>query len=165
MSGASTAERAATTIVVGIGNPLLGDDGVGWRVADAVQGALAGREGVTVDSLAVGGLTLMERLVGWDRAILVDAVVTGHDPVGTVRRHDLATLPARAGGHLDSAHDVTLQGALDVGRALGAALPRDITVVTIEAASVGVFSEALTPSVSAAVPAAVERVLAAVDGR
>ena len=82
MSGASTAEGP---IVVGVGNPLLGDDGAGWLVADAVEAALGDgvtRDRIAVERLAVGGLTLMEHLIGHRRAVLVDALVTGVDPPG-----------------------------------------------------------------------------------
>lgn len=156
---------AASTLVVGVGNPILGDDGAGWRVVEAVQRSAAPHDDVQFDCLAVGGLTLMERLVGVRRAILVDAVVTGADPPGTVRRLDLVSMPTREASHLDSAHDVTLAAALATGRTLGMALPGDVTVVTIEAAAVGEFREDLTPAVEAAIPEAVGAVLALLGAR
>ena len=63
-------------LVVGLGNPILTDDGVGVKVAYAVRDALAseGRNDVTVTEASVGGLRLMEMMVGYDRAILVDAL-------------------------------------------------------------------------------------------
>ena len=177
MSGASTAERTGTTIVVGLGNPILGDDGAGWLVADAVEAALAGAGGteqgaglepvgrvVVVERLAVGGLTLMEHLIGFRRAILVDAVVTGADPPGTIRRLPLEALPTGEAGHLDSAHDATLRTALDAGRALGADMPIDLEIVTIEAATVLEIGETLTPAVAAAVPRATDLVLRLLAG-
>jgi hydrogenase maturation protease len=176
MSAASTSEAAARggppepgtgrTIVVGLGNPILGDDGAGWRVADAVAAGLASRPAddprltaVTVEQLAVGGLTLMEHLVGYSRAILVDALVTGADPPGTVRRRRLDSLPGREAGHVDSAHDATLGVALEAGRLLGADVPADVEVVTIEAVRVLELTETLTPEVAAAIPVAVVVVL------
>jgi hydrogenase maturation protease len=174
MSGASTAEgtahpvaaaAAAPALVVGLGNPILGDDGVGWRVVDVVEPGVAADATVALDRLAVGGLTLMERLVGARRALLVDAVSGGHDPVGTVRRRDLGSAPVREAGHLDAAHDVTLAAALDVGRALGAELPSEIALVTVEIEPVTEFGETMTPAVAAAVPVAAELVRAWLGGR
>lgn len=165
MSAASTAEPpTATTIVLGIGNPILGDDGAGWRVVDALAQASPAADGVVFDCMAVGGLALMERLVGIGRAILVDAVLTGRDPAGTVRVLDLASLPAREASHLDAAHDVTLATALAAGRAMGAPLPAEVVIVTIEAAAVGEFSDHLTPAVEAAIQEAVQRVRALMAG-
>ena len=89
-------------------------------------------------------------------------MVTGEHPPGTVRRFGLADVPGREATHLDSAHDASLVTALAAGRALGADLPADIVVIAIEAVRVTEFVEALTPEVEAAVPAAVEAVLAAI---
>lgn len=157
----------ASTIVVGIGNPILGDDGIGWRVVEEVERRWAveprgGPEPPTVAFLCVslGGLSLMERLVGAGRAILVDAVRTGDRPLGTVFAMPLAELVDGASGHLDNAHDASLPVALAAGRSLGAELPAEITVVGIEALRVVEFGEELSPPVAAARAAAVEAVLA-----
>jgi hydrogenase maturation protease len=169
MSAASTADpavaatgqtAAASVIVVGLGNPVLGDDGAGWAVADAVEAALPPGSGVRVERLAVGGLTLMERLIGYRHAIVIDALLTGCEPPGTVRRLTLEDLPAREAGHVDSSHDASLADALAAGRALGAPVPETIDLVTIEAASVLDLRETLTPVVAAAVPRAASSVLA-----
>lgn len=148
------------TVVVGLGNPVLGDDGVGWSVVDELAEWLADRSSaVELDWLAVGGLTLMEHLSGFDRAILVDALVTGRDAPGTVAVFPLARLDGRAAAHLDSTHDAPIQAALMAGRTLGARLPTEIMVVGIEADRVDAFGEVLSPAVAAAVPVAVECVL------
>ncbi len=158
--------KAAGTIVIGLGNPILGDDGVGWQVAEGVRAALrrtgpadSRRAGpVEVDSLSVGGLALMERLIGYRRAILVDALVTGAVP-GQVFVFALEELPDHSGGHMNSAHDTTLANALRVGRTMGAVLPEQVLVVGVEARSLFEFAEELTPQVAAAVPSAVQAVL------
>ena len=157
----------ASTIVVGIGNPILGDDGIGWRVVEEVERRWAAepRAGaepppVVFLCVALGGLSLMERLVGAGRAILVDAVRTGDRPVGTVFAIPLAELVPGVSGHLDNAHDASLPVALAAGRSLGAQLPAEITVVGIEAHRVEEFSEELSAPIVAARSAAVEAVLA-----
>jgi hydrogenase maturation protease len=165
----ASASVAADVLVVGLGNPILGDDAVGWHVADAVEarldgrGAGAGGPRVEVERLAVGGLSLMERLVGYRRAILVDALLTGSAAPGTVSRLSLDEVPGGEAGHLDSVHDASLRDALVAGRAMGASLPVEIVVIAVEAAQVVDFSEEMTPAVAAAVPEAVEAVLAAID--
>ena len=160
-------------VIVGLGNPVLGDDGVGWRVADEVErrltaertdsagsGAAANPRTVDVERLGVGGLRLMEFLADYDEAILVDAAEFPNRPVGEVRSCPLEELGGYGAGHLDSAHDASLTTALALGRKLGASLPSAIHVVTIQAQSTGEFSEELTPAVEAAVPAAVSAVMA-----
>ncbi len=85
-------------LVVGLGNPLLGDDGFGWRAAEQVEQQTKGL--VEIDYLAVGGLTLMERLIGYEHVILIDVISTGQSPVGSVRCLMLEDLPDPAAGHL-----------------------------------------------------------------
>ena len=167
--------RQASTLVVGLGNPLLGDDGVGWSIVDAFERRLSlrtapsrGRQrrgpqpgvaSVEVDRLSVGGLRLMERLLGYRRAIVVDAGDGGDVPAGSVRVRRLDELPDRSTGHLGSAHDASLQTALAAARALGAAPPEEVIVLTVEARPVTTFTQRLTPAVGAAVGPAVERLL------
>jgi hydrogenase maturation protease len=146
------------TLVLGLGNPLLSDDGVGWRVAELVQAQIANPD-IEIDFHSGGGLSLMERLIGYDRAIIIDALNTGRAPQGTVSAFRLEDLPNDAQSHLASAHETTLQTALQVGRTMGAALPNDILIVAVEAQNVYDFSEELSPAVASAVPKAVELVI------
>ena len=145
---------------------MLGDDGVGWRVADEVEalvGAarLAGRPmpEIDIERLGVGGLRLMECLTGYEAAILVDAAEFPDRPIGEVRSCPFDDLADFATGHLDSAHDASLRTALALGRRLGATLPTSIQAVTIQAHRTDEFSEELSPEVSAAVPVAAEAVV------
>ncbi len=145
-----------SVLVVGLGNPLLGDDGVGWRVAEQVQRDGAGA--AEVDCLAVGGLGLMERLVGYDQAVIIDAITTGRQSPGTLYRLTMDDLPETGSEHLSSSHDMTLPTALRLGRSLGLRLPRVIWLVAVEAERTHDFAEALTPPVAAAVPRAARMV-------
>lgn len=152
------------TLIVGLGNPLLGDDGIGWVIAEQVKeridhNALSAHGDIDVTCLAVGGLSLMEHLIGYDRVILIDAINTRQGPLGKIFQFPLEMLPNQAFGHLCSAHDTTLQNALQVGQRLGAQLPGQITVVGIEANQIYDFSEELTPPIAASIPEAVQLVL------
>ena len=100
-----------------------------------------------------GGLRLMERLIGFDRAIVVDAIQTGSPP-GTIH---LLTADGIATQRSASAHDVNLATALEFGRQAGAKLPENdrIQLVGIEAEDVLTFCERCTPAVEAAIPQAI----------
>ena len=151
------------TLVVGLGNPILGDDGVGVQVADAVRAALSPHAPVDVEEACVGGLSLMERMVGYDRAILIDAFCDEDTAPGTLTRmslHELAaTSPTQ---HSASAHDTSLVTAIDAGRRMGLRLPTHVTIfaIVVDAAHLYAFSDELTPAVAATIPAAVRAVLA-----
>jgi hydrogenase maturation protease len=150
------------TLVIGLGNPILGDDGVGWVVAREVEARLGESEhNVEVDCLALGGLSLMERLIGYQRVILIDSLNTGQRPQGAVITFTLEDLVDLTYGHTSAAHDASLKTALDMGRKLNAILPadKDVHVVAIEAQHVYDFKEELSPLIAAAVPVAVQQVL------
>jgi hydrogenase maturation protease len=162
------------TLIIGLGNPILGDDGVGWVVAEQVRSALfnpqsttasplgiANPQSVEVDCASLGGLSLMERLTGSERVILVDAIFSGTQPVGTVSQFSLNEMPDLSAGHSASAHDTSLRNALNVGRGMDILLPKDadVIIVAIEAEAVYDFTQELSPAVTAAVPVALKKVL------
>ncbi len=154
----------ARTLIVGLGNPILTDDGVGVKVAAAVRAALSRDAAVDVAEASVGGLRLMEMLVGYERAILIDALVGAGIAPGSLRRLTLDELEAmRASQHTASAHDADLTTALDLGRRMGLQLPAEITIYGIGAANVVDFGEEMTPAVAAAVPRAAAAVLQELD--
>ncbi len=144
------------TLVVGLGNPILGDDGIGWQIAQTLQRIKEIPSDVTIECLAIGGISLMEALIDYDRAILIDSIVTHQVAVGTVTCYKLGDLPNMTSGHMSSAHDTSLVDALQMGQSLGANLPEDITIVVVESEKVYEFSEEMTPPVAAAVPPALK---------
>lgn len=150
---------AARLLVIGLGNPILGDDGVGWKIADEVTSRLGARDDVEVDCLAVGGLSLMERMLGYERVILVDSMETGENVSGTVTTVSLEGLRNPGLGHSASAHDASLATALETARLMGASTPGRIDIVAVEARTGLDFSEQLSPRISMAVPVAAQMVL------
>jgi hydrogenase maturation protease len=156
------------TLIIGLGNPILGDDGVGWVVAEQVRDALDHRPlsavngpSIEIDCASLGGLSLMERLTGWERVILIDSIYTGQKKVGTVSQFTLSDIPDLTAGHSASAHDTSLRNALNVGRSMHIDLPEDtqVVIVAIEAERVYDFSQELSPAVAKAVPIALKTVL------
>lgn len=146
------------TIVVGLGNPVLGDDGVGWRIAEEVHNRLDPVLHINVDYLSLGGISLMEHLIGYQRVILVDAFYSDEEP-GLIKVSKLEELPNYSAYHITSAHDTSLQNALKLGRDLGANLPEEIIVVGITTKHVYDFSQELSPPIEKAISKAVEIVM------
>jgi len=148
------------TLIVGLGNPILGDDGVGWHVARVLQKRLKetyfDSEQPDIKCLSLGGLSLMENLVGYDHVIIIDAINIGHGPLGSIYQFMLDDLPDPNSGHTGSAHDTSLQSALEMGKSLGLKLPDSIQVIAIESQIELNFTENLSVPVAKAVPLAVE---------
>lgn len=152
-----------TTLLIGLGNPILGDDGIGWRVVELAESILAKRSQaereqhqVDVLYLSLGGLSLMEHMEGYQDVVVVDSILTTNHPNGTIYSLPLSKLPDFSSGHSTAIHDTSLATALTVGRKMKMTLPEDVWVVAVEAEYVFDFSEELSPPVAAALPAAVD---------
>ena len=146
------------TLVLGLGNPILTDDGVGIHVVRAVAECCS-RDDVVFAEASVGGLRLLDIIAGYDRIILVDAIQTTGGQPGDLYRlhpHDL-----RASLHAGSTHDLSLPGALALGRSLGLPLPPDegFAILAVEVDDVLTFGESCTPHVQAAIPQVAQKVL------
>ena len=150
-----------TILVIGLGNPILGDDGAGWRVAEEIARETANNPEIEADCASLGGLSLMERLTGSEHVILVDTIYTGKKTIGTVSVFPLSELPDMSAGHTTAVHDTSLRNALSVGRSMNIPLPsdQDVLIVAIEAENVFDFSETLSSLVETAVHHAVKAVL------
>jgi hydrogenase maturation protease len=149
------------TLILGLGNPLLRDDSIGLRVVRELRARLVNEPDIEMSEDYWGGLRLMERMIGFDRAIIIDAIRTDAEP-GTIHLLSPNDIPTQRSA---SAHDVNLPTALELGRQAGAKLPpaSEIILVGVEAADVQTFDEALTPKLEAALPLAVDAALIALD--
>ena len=148
----------SSTLVLGMGNPILSDDGVGLLVADRLRESPLPQD-VEVALSEVGGLRLLELVRGFTRVIIIDALrspaESGRHP-GEVHRYEAKDFK---GGHrYGSAHSIGLDTALEIGHKLGYDMPGEVTVFAIEAEDVETFGEELSPPVAAAA----ERVFALV---
>jgi len=144
------------TVVLGLGNPILCDDGVGIRVARELERRV-NREDVEVLEASLSGLGLLDLLAGYDRAVIIDAIETGKGKAGEIYR--LGPEDFESARHLSGVHDADFATALDFGRQAGLSLPRQIVIFAVEAADTSTFSEECTPDVSRAIPVCVEMVL------
>ncbi|OGO18920.1 MAG: hypothetical protein A2144_05265 [Chloroflexi bacterium RBG_16_50_9] len=148
------------TLILGLGNPILGDDGVGLRVIEELKNRLDKQE-ITMESASLAGLDLLDLLSGYDRAIIIDAIQTG-GRAGRIYRLNPESFTATS--HASTPHDVNFATALKLGQRLGVALPGKIDILAIEVADTSRFSEECTPEVAAAIPACVEMVMRMING-
>ncbi len=147
--------RDGRPLVIGIGSPILGDDGIGVHAARAVKEDARTRH-VDVIELGTAGIALLDFIAGHDCLIIIDAVYSGAEP-GTL--HDLNADEIACCAHLDSGHDADLPAVLALGNELkGADMPESVLVLGVEAEELTRFSEELTPRVAAAIPRVVTRI-------
>ena len=143
----------ANTAIICVGNSTRSDDGVGPLIA----GELAGRDlDIPVHTSNGEPGELLDLWRGLDRAIMVDAVVTGRKGPGTVQVLTADREPLPVTSHASS-HGIGLAESIELARSLQA-LPAELRLVGIEAGSLEPGGE-LTPAVREAVPAAIEQIL------
>jgi hydrogenase maturation protease len=149
------------TRIIGLGNTILSDDGVGIYAAREIASRLAqsgNPEAVDVVETEVAGFALMELLTGCRRVILVDSIQFDNLEPGTVLRiepHDL-----RTSLRIRSVHEIDLPTVLALGRRLGMAMPEEVTIFGIQSQDSLTLGESLTASVTAGMQKAVEMIMA-----
>ena len=144
------------TLVLGLGNTILSDDGVGIRVAHELKSSLE-QEEVTVMEASMAGLDILDLLTSYDKAIIIDAIQTREGKAGQVYRLEPKAFVATE--HASSLHDVNFATALELGRRLSIPLPKEIIIFAVEAEDVTTFDERCTPKVEQAVPLVVSIIM------
>jgi hydrogenase maturation protease len=144
------------TLVLGLGNPILSDDGVGIKVAQDVAEKLNDPQ-ITVAETSAAGLSLLESIVGYDEVIIIDAIQTEKGQASQIYRMGPEDFSFTK--HFTSPHQINLATALELGKMLDLAMPQKITIFAVEAKDVSNFSERCTPEVERAIPEAVKMVL------
>jgi len=152
-------------VVVGLGNTLLSDDGVGVYVARKVEELLQGRTDppeAEVIEAELAGLDIIEKLDGFGKAYIIDAIILeGYEP-GTVFRlspEDFRTTP-----RLASFHDIDLVTALELGRRLGLSMPEEVTIYAVQAEDVLTIEEKCTPKVAEVVDKLANEIVSELEG-
>jgi hydrogenase maturation protease len=141
------------TLLLGMGNPILGDDAIGVRLARDLAARLDGTPGLeAVPECSTGGLDVLDLLAGYERVIVIDSIRTAEGVPGTWSRFTAARL--RDTLHLRNVHDVNFATALALGRRTGMPLAADddIHIFAVEIAEASTFGEALSPALEALYP-------------
>lgn len=149
------------TLILGIGNPILSDDGAGFRVIEKLRVALKSRDDVVVKETSLSGLSLLDELTGYERLIIVDAIQTKEGKPGDIYRLSPDDFKV---GRMAVIHDVGLFSALELARKLDMEVPREVVIFAIEAKDIATFSEECSPEVERAIPEAVDMILREVGG-
>jgi hydrogenase maturation protease len=148
------------TIVIGLGNTILRDDGIGVYVARALAERLCGAADVREAELA--GLDLLEMLKGYDRAFIVDAIQLDGERPGDVfrmRPDDIRITP-----RLASFHDIDIVTALALGKRLEFPMPEEVVIFGVQAADCRTLGEECTEAVSGVIPALVDEIAGEIAG-
>ncbi len=147
-------DRAAATVVIALGNPLMGDDGVGLTALTVLRAGWTFVPPVRFLDGGSSGLNLLPTLGEADHALLIDAIDIGAAP-GTLvalERPDLSRLGATA----RTAHQIGLREVFALAELMGA-MPGTMVAIGLQPASV-----ALRPALSRSVGAGVSGLVRAI---
>jgi hydrogenase maturation protease len=142
------------TLILGMGNPILSDDGVGLLAAEKLRHRIPGAD---VASSAMIGLSLFDLIIGYDTLFIIDAMTTRDGKLGELKiigeddRH--GTL------HLFSSHGLNVFELMELGVRCGYDMPRLSAVYGIEIGDKVAFGETLSPSLNEKLPAIVEEII------
>lgn len=150
----------AATLVLGLGNLLRGDDGVGPRIVQELGHYDLPEGAATLDG-GTGGLDLLRVIEDWDRVVIIDAADLGREPGHYVR---FTPDQVRLTGTSDtlSLHNAGLREALALAEALELDLP-EMVVFGVQPADVG-WNQGLSPAVASCLKALTDAVLEEIKG-
>jgi len=146
-------------LVLGLGNELLADDAVGILAARELSRELDGVVGVTVVESSLHGVALLDLFIGYDRALILDAIRTGREPPGTIFEIDPRELCAVAA---PSPHFAGLPEMLALAREMELEFPEAIAILAVETEDQLTIGQDLSAPVRAALPKLVSRAAARV---
>ncbi|MFC2060159.1 hydrogenase maturation protease [Chloroflexota bacterium] len=130
------------TLVLGLGNPILTDDGVGIRIAQKVREA---RPELEVVETTEAGIALLDFIVGCDKLILVDSINTGYGKPGELYKLEMETLKPAEGFSLS--HGIDIATAFKLGHRLGYKMPEHVSLYAVGIRDNMTFGEECTREV------------------
>ena len=143
------------TLILGLGNDLLGDDAVGLLAARELSKRLCGRDNVDVIESSCHGVALLDHFIGYQRAIVLDSVQTGKYPPGTV----ISITPSGLKRSLaPSPHYCGLPEMFELADKLGIEFPQEVVIFAVEVKDPHTIGGRISEEVRGALPELVRRV-------
>ena len=142
------------TLILGMGNPILSDDGVGLTAAAWLRGRIPGAD---VASSAMIGLSLFDLIVGYDTLFIIDAMTTRGGKPGDLKK--IGPDDRQGTLHLFSSHGLNIFELMELGARCGYDMPRLAAVYGIEIGDEVAFGKELSPALASKLPAIVEGII------
>lgn len=145
--------------VLGLGNPVVGDDAAGLHVIDWLREHLpsALSPQVELQTCTRGGFELIDMLNGYERAIIADCLSFPEPVPGKIHRLSLDDVGGSS--RLVGGHELSLAQAFAFTKRLSIPMPGQVEILGIEGGALDEFTEMLSPPVAAAVEETGQRIL------
>jgi hydrogenase maturation protease len=135
------------TLVLGLGNTILSDDGVGIHIAFEIEKSC---KNIDVLEASAAGFRVIDEIIGYEKLILIDSIKTGNAEPGELHRFTFDEFSRTM--HHSSPHDISLFEAFDIMKKENADLPEDIKIYAVEVCDTSTFSESCTGKVAKVIP-------------
>jgi hydrogenase maturation protease len=146
------------TLILGIGNTIVGDDGIGVHVAQELAKRI-NDDNIDVMDADTSGLGLLENIAGYDKVIIIDAIETGSGDIGVIYKLRLEDL-VNTMDQTSWPHGMNFATAIDLGRKFAAnQMPKEMVIFAIGIGEVTKFTEEMTARVAETVPEVANLVL------
>ena len=143
------------TLILGMGNPILSNDGVGLSIAEKLRGKIPQAD-VALSTMI--GLSLFDLIIGYDALFIVDAMTTRDSIIGKMEK---ISQHGREGTlHLFSSHGLNIFELMDLGVHCGFKMPRLAAVYGIEIGDEVAFGYTLSPALNKKLPVIIEEIIA-----
>ena len=142
------------TLILGIGNPILTDDGVGIKIARKIK---EGNPELEVIETSEAGIALLDLITGYDKLVIIDSIKTGQEKPGEVYKLRLEDLKPTVDSA--SSHGVDIATAFELGRGLGYRMPKYVSLYAVEIKDNTTFGEDCTEEVEERIPFIISQII------
>ena len=142
------------TLILGIGNPILTDDGVGIRIAQRLKEEKPYLEAMETSE---AGIAILDFIVGYDKLIIVDSIITKKGKPGDLYRLELEDLKPMM--NFSSSHSIDIATAIKIGEGLGYKVPNLVSIYAVEIKDNTTFGEKCTQEVEKRIPSIARQII------
>ncbi|MEN8191179.1 MAG: hydrogenase maturation protease [Bacteroidota bacterium] len=148
-------------LILGMGNKLFGDDGVGIVVAERLREIYNNYENIDIEETSWGGFRIIDLLDGYNTAIVIDALQTKRKHLGFVHKLDYQDLIHSV--RMVSFHDINFATAIEFAKIMDITMPEKIMVFGIEVDETDHFSEEISPIIKRSVESCINMVVEEIE--
>lgn len=142
------------TLVLGLGNTILCDDGVGIHIAEYIKNKCSKTE---VLEASAAGFRVVDEMIGFDKLILIDSIITNKNVPGTL--YKLGPEDFSKTAHYASPHDISLFDAFKIVKEQNYHLPEEIKIYAVEVSDIETLSEQCTEEIQQVIPTIAESII------
>jgi len=142
------------TLILGLGNTILTDDGIGIKIAQKLKDENCKLE---VIETSEAGIAILDLIMGYDKLIIIDSIKTEKGKPGELYKLELEDL--KSDMSFSSSHGIDIATAFELGQRLGYRMPKSVSIYAVEIRDNTTFGEDCTEEVEERIPFIAEQII------